>query len=42
MYIGQLGNGSDPKDGIYTLLNGAIVRAVDEFQLGYGKGFSSR
>lgn len=40
IYIGQLGDGSDPKDGIYTLLKGAIVRAVDEFQLGYGKGFS--
>mgnify|MGYP004650706079 CR=1 FL=1 len=40
MYIGQLGDGSDPKDGIYTLLKGAIVRAVDEFQLGCGKGFS--
>ena len=40
MYIGQLGDGSDPKDGIYTLLKGAIVRAVDEFQFGYGKGFS--
>ena len=26
------GRGSDPKDGIYTLLKGAIVRAVDEFQ----------
>jgi len=40
MYIGQLGDGSDPKDGIYTLLKGAIVGAVDEFQFGYGKGFS--
>ena len=40
MYIGQLGDGSDPKDGIYTLLKGAIVRAVDEFQFGYSKGFS--
>ena len=40
MYIGQLGDGSNPKDGIYTLLKGAIVRAVDEFQIGFGKGFS--
>lgn len=40
IYIGQLGDGSDPKDRIYTLLKGVIVRAVDEFQLGYGKGFS--
>jgi topoisomerase-4 subunit B len=40
MYIGQLGDGSDPKDGIYTLLKGAIVGAVDEFQMGFGKGLS--
>ena len=40
MYIGQLGHGSDPKDGIYTLLKGVLVMAVDEFQMGFGKGFS--
>lgn len=40
MYIGQLGDGSDPKDGIYALLKGAFVMALDEFQMGYGKGFS--
>ena len=40
MYIGQLGDGSDPKDGIYTLLKGVLVMAVDEFQMGFGKGFS--
>ena len=40
MYIGQLGDGSDPKDGIYTLLNGAIAMAMDEFHMGFGKGFS--
>jgi len=40
MYIGQLGNGSDPKDGIYTLLKGVLVMAMDEFQFGFGKGFS--
>ena len=40
MYIGQLGDGSDPKDGIYTMLKGALVMAVDEFQIGFGKGFS--
>ena len=31
---------SDPKDGIYTLLKGVLVMAVDEFQIGFGKGFS--
>ena len=40
MYIGQLGHSSDPKDGIYTLLKGVLVMAMDEFQMGFGKGFS--
>lgn len=40
MYIGQLGDGSDSKDGIYTLLKGVLVMAMDEFQMGFGKGFS--
>lgn len=40
MYIGQLGDGFDPKDGIYTLLKGVLVMAMDEFQMGFGKGFS--
>ena len=40
MYIGQLGHGSDPKDGIYTLLKGVLVMAMDEFQMGFGKGFA--
>ena len=40
MYIGQLGDGSDPKDGIYTLLKRVLVMAMDEFQMGFGKGFS--
>jgi topoisomerase-4 subunit B len=40
MYIDQLGDGSDPKDGIYTLLKGVLVMAMDEFQFGFGKGFS--
>ena len=40
MYIGQLGHGSDPKDGIYTLLKGVLVMAMDEFQMGFGKGYS--
>ena len=39
-YIGQLGDGSDPKDGIYTLLKGVLFLAVDEFQKGFGKGIT--
>ncbi|WP_456473405.1 DNA topoisomerase IV subunit B [Desulfolithobacter sp.] len=37
MYIGRLGNGSHPDDGIYILLKEVIDNAVDEFIMGYGK-----
>jgi topoisomerase-4 subunit B len=37
MYIGRLGNGSDPDDGIYILLKEVIDNAVDEFIMGCGK-----
>jgi topoisomerase-4 subunit B len=37
MYIGRLGNGSDPDDGVYVLLKEIIDNAVDEFIMGYGK-----
>ena len=37
MYIGRLGNGSDPDDGIYILLKEVIDNAVDEYIMGYGK-----
>jgi len=37
MYIGRLGNGSHPDDGIYILLKEIIDNAVDEFIMGYGK-----
>ena len=40
MYIQKIGNGSSAEDGIYTLLKGVLVMAVDEFQIGFGKGFS--
>lgn len=40
MYIGRLGDGSDTKDGIYAMLDGVLVMAMDEFQMGFGKGFS--
>ena len=36
MYIGQLGNGSDPRDGIYTLLKEIIDNSIDEFTMGFG------
>lgn len=37
MYIGRLGNGSHPDDGIYILLKEVIDNAVDEFIMGVGK-----
>ncbi len=37
MYIGRLGNGSHPDDGIYILLKEVIDNGVDEFIMGAGK-----
>ena len=37
MYIGRLGNGSNPGDGIYVLLKEIIDNSVDEFSMGFGK-----
>lgn len=37
MYIGRLGTGSDPEDGIYILLKEVIDNAVDEYIMGFGK-----
>ena len=37
MYIGRLGNGSNPGDGIYVLLKEIIDNSIDEFAMGFGK-----
>ena len=37
MYIGRIGDGSHPSDGIYVLLKEIIDNAVDEFIMGEGK-----
>jgi topoisomerase-4 subunit B len=37
MYIGRLGDGSNPDDGVYVLLKEVIDNAVDEFIMGFGK-----
>ncbi|HEY9593571.1 MAG TPA: DNA topoisomerase IV subunit B [Spirochaetia bacterium] len=37
MYIGRLGDGSNPMDGIYILLKEIIDNSVDEFIMGQGK-----
>ena len=37
MYIGRLGDGSMPEDGIYVLLKEVIDNSIDEFKMGAGK-----
>lgn len=37
MYIGKLGDGSSPDDGIYVLLKEVLDNCIDEFTMGYGK-----
>jgi topoisomerase-4 subunit B len=37
MYIGKLGDGSAPDDGIYVLLKEIIDNSIDEFVMGHGK-----
>lgn len=37
MYIGKLGDGSSPDDGIYILLKEVIDNCIDEFVMGTGK-----
>ena len=37
MYIGRLGDGSLPEDGIYVLLKETIDNSIDEFNEGFGK-----
>ncbi|MDG2122762.1 MAG: toprim domain-containing protein [Verrucomicrobiales bacterium] len=36
MYIGKLGDGSSPDDGIYILIKEAIDNSIDEFVMGHG------
>lgn len=36
MYIGRLGNGDSPDDGIYVLLKEVIDNSMDEFIMGHG------
>ena len=37
MYIGKLGDGSSPDDGIYILLKEILDNCIDEFVMGAGK-----
>lgn len=36
MYIGRLGDGSHPDDGMYVLMKEVIDNSIDEFIMGYG------
>jgi len=37
MYIGKLGDGSSPDDGIYILLKEVVDNSIDEHAMGFGK-----
>ena len=42
MYIGRLGSGSHPNDGIYILLKELIDNSIDEFIMGHGRHIEIR
>ena len=37
MYIGKLGDGEAPDDGVYVLLKEVIDNSIDEYMMGFGK-----
>ncbi len=37
MYIGKLGDGASPDDGIYVLVKEVVDNCIDEYTMGYGK-----
>ena len=37
MYIGKLGDGASPDDGIYVLLKEVLDNSIDEYTMGHGK-----
>jgi topoisomerase-4 subunit B len=37
MYIGKLGDGSSPDDGIYVMVKEILDNSIDEFVMGFGK-----
>jgi topoisomerase-4 subunit B len=40
MYIGKLGDGAFPDDGIYVLLKEVLDNSIDEYMMGFGKTIS--
>ena len=37
MYIGKLGDGASPDDGIYVLIKEVMDNSIDEYMMGFGK-----
>ena len=42
MYIGRLGDGSHPLDGIYIMLKEVVDNSIDEFIMGEGRSIEIR
>lgn len=42
MYIGKLGDGSAPDDGIYVLVKEVLDNSIDEHMMGYGRSIEIR
>ena len=42
MYIGRIGDGSHPQDGIYVMLKEVVDNAIDEYIMGHGKRIEIR
>ena len=42
MYIGKLGDGSAPDDGVYVLVKEILDNSIDEHMMGYGKTIEIR
>jgi len=42
MYIGKLGDGGSPDDGIYILLKEVVDNSIDEFMMDFGKKINIR
>ncbi len=42
MYIGRLGDGNLPEDGIYVLLKEVVDNSIDEFKMGAGARSGNR
>lgn len=40
MYIGKLGDGTSPDDGIYILIKEVLDNSIDEYMMGYGKAIN--